>query len=419
MSRFSLRIRLAALIGTLLIISGAALLAISYRLVSSNLHGPPPPAASTPHNRNTPPSGGLGMTGTRTTVPGIPPAHTISLTAQAAQKRLADRALDRLVTQYLEVLAGIAVVAVGVGWLLAGRLLRSVRRVSAVARQVTGGNLAARVGLGGPRDELRELADTFDAMLARLDEMFSSQRRLIADASHELRTPLAVMRAEIEVLAENPAATARDIETATATLRRQLPRSEELMDALLALSRSEPELRVNAPVDLGKVARQVLEGIIPDPASRHLHLRQSIAPAIVDGDRRLLVGLVTNLVANAIKHNHDGGWIELRTEARDGKAVLIVDNSGPVLAPESVEGLARPFTRGGKARTGDGHGLGLTIAKAVAEAHNGELMMQPHPDGGLRVTASLPWPGLKTGRTFARSPRPPTHVSPSPSGHHT
>jgi signal transduction histidine kinase len=419
MSRFSLRIRLAALIGALLIISGAALLAISYGLVSSNLHGPPPPAASTPHNRITPPSGGLGVNGTRTAVPGTPPANTISLTAQAAQKRLADRVLNRLVAQYLEVLAGIVVVAVGAGWLLAGRLLRSVRRVSAVARQVTGGNLAERVSLGGPRDELRELADSFDAMLARLDEMFSSQRRFIADASHELRTPLAVMRAEIDVLAENPAAAAHDIEASTATLRRQLARSEELIDALLALARSEPELLINEPVDLGDVARQVLEGIIPDPASRNLRLRQSIAPAIVDGDRRLLVGLVTNLLANAIKHNHDGGWLELRTEARDGNPVLIVDNGGPVLAPASVEELARPFARGGTARTGGGHGLGLTIAKAVAEAHNGELTMEPHPDGGLRVTASLPSSQVKNGQTFACSPRPATHVPPFRSGRYT
>ncbi|HEV3035324.1 MAG TPA: ATP-binding protein [Solirubrobacteraceae bacterium] len=410
MSRFSLRLRLALLIGLMLLVCGGALLAISYGLVSSNLNAPlegalpsepsaignrirvgrlsstraakeiaaPKRAAqSTPKSASETPSGASQ-------------ARAKEAVAKAAQTALTNRTLGQLVTQYLAVLAGIVLVAVALGWLLAGRLLRSVRRITSVAGRVTGRNLSERIGLGGPRDELRELADAFDGMLARLDGVFRAQRRFVADASHELRTPLAAMRAEVEVLAADPHATATDVEAATLVLQRQLARSEELIEALLALARSEPELLMLEVVDLAQLACEAFEDAGARMADCRLRIDHQLAPAVVHGDRRLLTLLVSNLLDNAIKHNHDGGWISLRGTVDADSALLAVANSGQVVAAEEVQELAQAFRRGGRARVGDGHGLGLAIVAAVTHAHQGELTIMALEEGGLRVEISLP-----------------------------
>jgi signal transduction histidine kinase len=409
-SRFSLRLRLALLIGLMLLVCGGALLAISYGLVSSNLNAPlegalpsepsaignrirvgrlsstraakeiaaPKRAAqSTPKSASETPSGASQ-------------ARAKEAVAKAAQTALTNRTLGQLVTQYLAVLAGIVLVAVALGWLLAGRLLRSVRRITSVAGRVTGRNLSERIGLGGPRDELRELADAFDGMLARLDGVFRAQRRFVADASHELRTPLAAMRAEVEVLAADPHATATDVEAATLVLQRQLARSEELIEALLALARSEPELLMLEVVDLAQLACEAFEDAGARMADCRLRIDHQLAPAVVHGDRRLLTLLVSNLLDNAIKHNHDGGWISLRGTVDADSALLAVANSGQVVAAEEVQELAQAFRRGGRARVGDGHGLGLAIVAAVTHAHQGELTIMALEEGGLRVEISLP-----------------------------
>jgi hypothetical protein len=281
-------------------------------------------------------------------------------------------------------------VAVALGWLLAGRLLRSVRRITSVAERVTGRNLNERVGLGGPRDELRELADAFDGMLARLDGVFMTQRRFIADASHELRTPLAAMRAEIDVLAADPYAAAEDVDAATLVLRRQLARSEELIQALLALARSEPELLVREDVELAQTAREALEDAHARLAARRLRIDHQLTPAVVQGDRRLLTLLIGNLLDNAIKHNQDGGWIMLKTAVDAGRALVAVANSGHVVAAEDVKELTQAFRRGGRARVGDGHGLGLAIVQAVARAHQGTMTINRRNEGGLTIEIRLP-----------------------------
>jgi hypothetical protein len=413
-SRFSLRLRLALLIGLMLLVCGAALLAISYGLVSSNLNAPlegalpsessavgngirvgvPSPtlaakevAAPRLAAQSRPKSAGEAPGGAS------PARAAKEAGAKAAQTALTNRTLGQLVTQYLAVLAGIVLVAVALGWLLAGRLLRSVRRITSVAGRVTGRNLSERIGLGGPRYELRELADAFDGMLARLDGVFQAQQRFIADASHELRTPLAAMRAEVEVLAADPHATATDVEAATLVLQRQLARSEELIAALLALARSEPELLALEVVDLAQTAREVVEGAGDRIAARRLRIDHQLAPAVVQGDRRLLTLLVGNLLDNAIKHNHDGGWISLHSTVDGDSALLAVANSGQVVAAAEVQELAQAFRRGGRARVGDGHGLGLAIVAAVTHAHHGELMIVALDEGGLRVEISLPLVG--------------------------
>jgi signal transduction histidine kinase len=413
-SRFSLRVRLAALIGVMLVLCGAALLAISYGLVSSNLSGPLPTKLGRPIRT---PGTTAAQRRTGKGTPSQQPGHVVRAVATgpvvhandvpavdpkgAAQSALRERTLDHLLTQYLAVLAGVVLVAVALGWLLAGRLLRSIRRITRVADRVTGRNLNERIDLEGPRDELRDLADAFDGMLARLDAVFRTQRRFVADASHELRTPLAAMRAEVEVLAADPHAAAADVEAATVVLRRQLARSEELIEALLALARSEPELLAREDVGLAQIAREALEDADARVAARRLRIDRQLAPAVVHGDRRLLTLLVGNLLDNAIKHNHDGGWITLRTAVDAGRALLLVANGGHVVAAEEMQELAHAFRRGGRARVGDGHGLGLAIVQAVTRAHQGTMTITRENEGGLRIEVRLPLAPSKAADTLA------------------
>jgi signal transduction histidine kinase len=396
-SRLSLRVRLAALIGLMLVVCGAALLTISYGLVSSNLSGPPA-------NKQSHASSAPATSGTQRRIAKGTPSKGGTRPAGpkgAAQTALRKRTLDQLVTQYLAVLGGVVLVAVTLGWLLAGRLLRSVRRITSVAGRVTGRNLNERLGLEGPRDEPRELADAFDGMLARLDGVFRAQRRFVTDASHELRTPLAAMRAEVEVLAADPKAAAADVEAATLVLRRQLHRSEELIEALLALARSEPELLVRERVDVAEIAREALEDTCARMAGRRLRIDHQLAPAVVDGDRRLLTLLVGNLLDNAINHNRDDGWIRLQTAVDRDIALLTVANSGHLVGAEEVQELAQAFRRGGRARVGDGQGLGLAIVQAVARAHQGAMTIQHENEGGLRIDVRLPLAASEATDTLA------------------
>jgi signal transduction histidine kinase len=379
--RFGVRVRLAALLCVLLIVSGAALLAISYGLVSTSLHDSVPAPAG-------PPEVVRGAGGARGATSGFPAGGRSRLAPGAAQQ-FADHTLHRLVEQYLLVLAGVVLVALGLGWLLAGRILRPLRRVTATARRVSASNLGDRIALEGPHDELRELSDTFDGMLARLEAAFGAQRRFVADASHELRTPLAAMRTEIEVLAENPGATLEDVQGATSTLQRQIQRGETLIESLLTLASSEPELLAREAVDLAELAAEALAEATPHLAQRRLSLRSELLAAPVDGDRHLLAHLVGNLVTNAIKHNTDDGWLVLRTNVRQRGAQLVVANGGAVIGGEEAAQLRQAFRRGGTARTGEGHGLGLSIADAVARAHDAELSIEPLLDGGLRIEVTF------------------------------
>ena len=364
-SRFSLRLRLALLIGLMLLVCGAALLAISYGLVSSNLNAPLegalPSEASAIGNRIR--VGGPSPTraakeeaapkraapSTRKSAGESPSGASQAraakeAAAKAAQTTLTNRTLGQLVTQYLAVLAGIVLVAVALGWLLAGRLLRSVRRITSVAGRVTGRNLSERIGLeADPAMSYASWRMRFDGMLARLDGVFRAQRRFIADASHELRTPLAAMRAEVEVLAADPHAAAMDVDDGNARAPSPLARSEELIEALLALARSEPELLVLEVVDLAQIAREALEDAGPRVAARRLRIDHQLAPAVVHGDRRLLTLLVGNLLDNAIKHNRDGGWIELRSAVDADRALLAVANSGQSRPPRTCRSSHRLF----------------------------------------------------------------------------
>ncbi len=310
------------------------------------------------------------------------------VTNQAEQQRQA--LMHGMLRWSLTALIMVSVLACGAGWLLAGRALRPLQEVTATARRVAGRSLHERIALHGPDDEIKELADTFDAMLERLDRAFDSQHRFVANASHELRTPLTINRTLIEVALEDPAtpdSTRRLGETLLAVNQRQ----ERLIDGLLVLAGSDQQLQTPELVDLAEVAHRALRAAEPAAHSAGVELRISLDPCVVRGDPALLERLVGNLVDNAIRYNVEAGWVDLSVSVRDGLALLSVQNSGPAVGPAEVEGLFEPFRRLTRtATTAGGSGLGLSIVRSVANAHGGQVHARSRPDGGLLVEATLP-----------------------------
>jgi signal transduction histidine kinase len=273
------------------------------------------------------------------------------------------------------------------GWLLAGRALRPLQAITTAAREISASNLHERLALKGPDDELRELGDTFDELLGRLEASFESQRQFVANASHELRTPLTLERAILEVTLADPAASASSLRAACERVLAIGEQQERMIDALLALARSERGLERRVPLLLDTVTDEVLRERREEIARRGLRLDAKLEHAPTTGDPRLIERLVANLLDNAIRHNVADGWVAITTATEAGEAVLTVANSGPVIASEEVERLLQPFRRLGADRVGrrDGHGPGLSIVAAVATAHGATLTVHAQPDGGLRV----------------------------------
>jgi len=274
------------------------------------------------------------------------------------------------------------------GWLLAGRMLAPLDRITEATRRAGGGSLGHRIQLEGRRDEFRELADTFDAMLARLEAHVEEQRRFAANASHELRTPLAVTQTLLEVAREDPE---RDVDALVDRLHAVNTRAIDLIQALLLLSRADQAF-VPEPVDLSLVVEQAAETLLPLAEASGITLSAAPDRVVAQGSPVLLLQLATNLVHNAIVHNLADGWISVTTRAAEGWAVLRVENSGEVLDPALVATLTEPFQRGTARVRGDhaGVGLGLAIATRIAEAHDGSLALAPRHGGGLVVTVRLP-----------------------------
>lgn len=273
--------------------------------------------------------------------------------------------------------------AVGVGWWTAGRVLRPVHTMTAKARKLSEHTLHERIAAGGPDDELKELGDTLDALLARLERAFDSQRRFIANASHELRTPLATQRAAIQIGLDDP--TPDDLVRTRQTLLDNNRRSERLIEGLLVLARSERGLARSErePVDLARVAAEEAAG--------HPGVRLDTRPCQVRGNRLLLAQLVSNLLANAVTYNVPGGSVDVSAVPAGGGVLLEVRNTGPVVDAADIPGLFEPFRRGeGKDRMGPGSGLGLSIVRSIALAHDGTVTAVPGPGGGLAVTVRLP-----------------------------
>jgi signal transduction histidine kinase len=304
--------------------------------------------------------------------------------AGAAAQRTA--ALSHLLTYSLLSLVGAVLLAAIAGWIAAGRILRPVHRLTATARAASEENLSQRIALQGPRDELRELADTFDAMLERLEAAFISQRQFIANASHEIRTPLTVMRTAIDVVLAKPEPTRSELISMASDIRQAVDHSERLIEALLILARNDQVRALTDPLDLAVVAEDALEG----RAASDITLTAALGEAPVTGDGMLLERLVANLLDNAEQYNIAGGTISIST-ATDGDGALVrVENTGRAVPPEQVQRLFLPFTRLDDRTRHDGFGLGLALVSSIAGVHNGTVHAIAAPAGGLNITVRLP-----------------------------
>lgn len=410
--RPTIRLRLTLLYGTLFLLAGVLLLAVSYTLVHHSLKrsfepagfgvftisdgsGAPQRDATTNVVGQAPPPDSFGTAASDELIMSndlvLEDGRTIDEALKDYQDDLIGDALEQLLLQSGFALALTGVVAVGLGWFVAGRVLRPVRRITLAARHASDRNLHERVNLSGPRDELKELGDTFDRMLGRLEVTFESQRRFAAAASHELRTPIAIIRAEADLALANPDTTERERRLA-ASVRTAALRGEGLIASLLALARSQSTMLDRAPLDLAELTGDVVGEQARQADAAEVELDLSLAGAPVLGDRTLLERLVGNLVENAIRYNQPGGWVRVGAATEGDEAVLRVANSGPRVGESEIARLFEPFHRetNGKRDAPAGYGLGLAIVRAIVVAHDGAVNATPRAEGGLEVVVRLP-----------------------------
>jgi signal transduction histidine kinase len=290
------------------------------------------------------------------------------------------------------VLVVLVALSVAFGWLLASRLLRPVRLMTAAARDISASNLSRRLRPGRRDDEFARLADTLNDLFARLEAAFAAQRRFVANASHELRTPLAAERTLLQVALADPEADTASLREACEQVLALGVRTERLIDALLTLATGERGIERREPFDLADLAGHVVGPLTREAACHGVRLDATLGPAPATGDPRLAESLIANLADNALRHNTPGGWAEISTATRDGDAVVSVRNSGPVIPPQEVDRLFRPFQRLGTERTGrsGGHGLGLAIVSAIADAHGGQVTAAARDSGGLDIDVVFP-----------------------------
>jgi signal transduction histidine kinase len=340
-----------------------------------------------------------------------------SVDARAWQHQTQANAAQELLVKGLVAVLAISVVGVGGAYLVAGRALRPLHRVTATARRLSGETLDQRIRYAGADDEVAELAATFDAMLDRLGAAFETQKRFVANASHEMRTPLAVMRTEIDVTLSDPDADVAEYRRMATVVRDASQRANALVESLLVLARSEAQagrrLVRKVPADLSTGVASALSAVRAEAARLNLVVQTELLPAHVVGDPSLLDRLAGNLIENAVRYNHLGGRLWVRTGGDAMHATLVVGNTGFEVDPADVPGLFEPFRRGGRERTGArGSGLGLSIVRAVCEAHGGAVAAQALPGGGLEVTVTLP--GAATTPVLAGSATVPGQTPSTP-----
>lgn len=386
--RPTIRIRLTLLYGGMFLIAGILLLSIIYLL-----------AAQAVNTGNEPLFKIVGGTDISVNSDNCPAVDTGNLPLSEFNSAIADCidsqrrvALDNLLSRSLLALLGLAVIAFAFGYAMAGRVLAPLGRITRTARAVAGSDLSRRIELDGPDDELKELADTFDDMLERLQRAFTAQQRFVGNASHELRTPLAINRTLLEVHLSDPNAPA-ELQQLGKTLLATNERSEQLVEGLLLLARSDNQIVERKPVDLAEVASQAIDQVRGEADTKKVEIRGGRAPAVVQGNGVLLERIALNLVQNAVRYNvAEGGWVEVTTELQHGQAVLVVTNTGPVVPAYEIDNLFEPFRRLRTERTGSdkGVGLGLSIVRSVARAHGGHIAAQPRDGGGLVMRVTLP-----------------------------
>jgi signal transduction histidine kinase len=384
-SHLSARSRLTFLYASLFTLGGAALVLITYLLVAQSLQmeGTPriPPSIQPVIGKCVLAAQTKGGPGALNQCAAL---YASGVQAGASAQRATT--LAHLLAYSLLSLAGVTLLAAAAGWIVAGRILRPVHRLTAVARAASEQNLSQRIALQGPRDELRELADTFDTMLGRLDRAFTSQRQFIANASHELRTPLTVMRTAMDVVLAKPDPTREELKSMAADVRQAVDHSERLIEVLLVLARNEQARALADPLDLAAVVEDALDGRNADGIT----MTATLDEAPVTGDGILLERLIANLLDNAERYNVPGGTITISTSAREVTSVLRVVNTGAAVPADMVERLFLPFTRLDDRTRHDGFGLGLALVSSIATAHNGTVHATAVPTGGLDITVCLP-----------------------------
>jgi signal transduction histidine kinase len=295
----------------------------------------------------------------------------------------------------LSILAALAVVAalsIGVGWLIAGRFVRPLRAIITTARDISASNLDQRLGLRGHRDEFTELGETLDCLFGRLEAAFQAQRHFIANASHELRTPLSAGRALLQVALADPEPTVETLRETCEDLVELGGQQERLIAALLALASSQRGIRQAECLDLADITRDVLLARQDEAGRRGIQVRAALAAAPVTADPSLAESLVANLLDNAIRHNVPGGQVEIATAAATAGAAVTVGNTGALIRPDEVDDLFQPFRQldGQRIRYGEGHGLGLAIVRAIADAHGATVTASARPQGGLDIEVVFP-----------------------------
>ncbi|MGE5827683.1 MAG: sensor histidine kinase [Micromonosporaceae bacterium] len=399
--RWTLRLRLTLLSGALVVGAAALLVVLSGLLVSdapsSNLDLRPGSAVTLADGE-----------------------QRDAVTWQAQLRHAVRR--DLLGNGFVAVLV-VGVIGVACAYLVAGRALRPLQQVTTTARRLTGETLDQRIRYSGADDEVAELAATFDAMLERIATAFETQKRFVANASHELRTPLAVMRTEIDVTLSDPDADVAEYRRMATVVRDASERANALVEALLVLARSEAQagrrLARKLPADLSTGVTSALSAVDREAQRLGLRVETELEPAPVVGDPGLLDRLAGNLIENAVRYNHLNGEVWVRTHADQTHAYLTVRNTGFEVDPVDLPGLFEPFRRGGRERTGGrGSGLGLSIVRAVAEAHGGTVSAVAQPEGGLEVTVTLPaaatTPVVAGSASVPVVPDPPAAARPTP-----
>jgi signal transduction histidine kinase len=393
--RLTVRARLTVLYTGLFAVCGAIVVAVSYTLVARL-------RAQGQGSGQQPFAGDLARFAARCRSEELsthPDPHVLVKCAAYFQQQGAqgqrDFTLSHLLQYSLITVAAVIALAAALGWIFSGRALRPVHQITTAARAASEHNLSARVAPTGPRDELRELAETFDEMLGRLQAAFEGQQRFIANASHELRTPLAVMRATVDVVLDNPDSTPGDLRAMAADIRAAVDHAEHLIGALLILACNERGLTVREETDLATAAEDVLD--TADLGGRQVHA--TLEPAVISGDPVLAGRLIANLVDNAVRYNIPGGDIWISTRTTTDSTQLTVANTGPVISPADADRIFQPFQRLHDRTSHDGSGLGLAIVDSIAAIHGATIGARPNPGGGLVVDITFPPPGQPPRRS--------------------